>query len=193
LGIVRRRGLLQVGIIVGSLLGMSWATPSQQGGQSKVAGKAAAPSTGKAVATPKVDWTIFLPEGEGKFQTSVYCINCHELQVIVAGKRSDEAGWAQIIQRMVSMNGAQIEPDDGAVISKYLASAFGPSTPKLELPIHINTAPKETLALLSNLSPTDVQAIIDARTKEKLQDFAALEAAVGNDKIAKYKSSISFD
>jgi DNA uptake protein ComE-like DNA-binding protein len=94
---------------------------------------------------------------------------------------------------MVYTNDAAIEEDDMAVISKYLAHSFGPSTPKLELPIHINTAAKEILALLSSLSQADVQKILDARMKEKFRDFTALEAIVGNEKLAKYRSVISFN
>lgn len=183
--IVRRKGWLRFGIVVGSLLGMSWATLSKQGGQSAASGQAA--------SAQKVDWGIFLPAGEGQLQTAVYCSSCHTFQVIVTEQGSDEAGWMETVQTMVYMNGASIQEDDMAVISKYLARAFGPSKPKFELPIHINTAPEQILALLRTLSSTDVQKIIDARSKEKLRDFAALEAVVGNEKLAKYKSAISFD
>jgi hypothetical protein len=186
MGIVRRTGLLRIVIVVGFLLGISWTALSKQSGQSPAPEQA-------AQSAPKVDWSIFLPAGEGQFQTAVFCSSCHTLQPIVGERRSDEAGWTEVIQTMVYENDAAIEENDMMTISKYLAHSFGPSVPKLELPIHINSAPKEILAFLGSLSQADVQKILDARTKEKLRDFAALEAVVGNGKLAKYKSVISFD
>jgi hypothetical protein len=182
----KRNGWFRVAIGAGSFLLISWASFSQQNGQPAASGQ-------------KVDWAAFLPAGEGKFQTAAYCTQCHTLQPIVGGdRRSDEAGWLETVQTMVygytnSRNEAPIEDGDIAVIGKYLARYFGPSTPKLELPIHINTAPKQILVLLGTLSEEEVQKIPDARTKGKVTDFTALEALVGNGKLYKYKSFITFD
>jgi hypothetical protein len=170
----------QAVIIVGSLFSISWVAFSQQGAK-------------PPASEQGVDWGIFLPKGEGQFQTSVYCSSCHSLQLIVRDRRTDVAGWDETIQEMVFTNEAAIEEQDMAIIAKYLGQFFGPSTPKLELPIHVNIAPKQTLALLGALTEADVQKILDARTKEKVKDFSALEAIVGAGKLAKYKSVISFD
>jgi hypothetical protein len=186
MGISRRNGLLRIAMIAAFLLGISWAALSRAAGQSSSPEQA-------PTSAPKVDWSIFLPAGEGQFQTAVYCSSCHTLQSIVSERRSDEAGWTEVVQTMVYTNDAAIEESDMKVISKYLANSFGPTTPKLGLPIHINTAPKEILACIGSLSQADVQKILDARAKEKVRDFAALEAIVGSEKVAKYKSVISFD
>jgi hypothetical protein len=141
--------------------------------------------------TPSLDWSAFLPAGEGQFQTSIYCSSCHTLQSI-AQRRGDETDWTGIVRRMVSVHAAPIQADDAAVISKYLATQLGPAAPKLDLPIHINTAPKEVLNLMGKLSPADVQKIIDTREKQKITDFASLEALIGAKKVAKYKTVISY-
>jgi hypothetical protein len=182
--ISRHRHWLRVGAVVALLFGTSWATHSKQ--------EAVSAAAGQAVDVSKVEWKGFLPPGEGQFQTSLYCSNCHTLQQVVEN-RSDEAGWTTIVQTMVFAHGAPIQEDDMAAITKYLAHSFTPSTPKLQLPIHINSAPKETLALLGSLSGDDVQKIIDARAKEKLRDYAALESVVQNKNLAQYKSVLVFD
>ena len=177
---IRMTGWLRVPISLGSLFLISWSGFSQQGG----------PPAGSA---QKVDWVAFLPAGQGQFQVAAYCPLCHTLQPVVSDRRDDEAGWMQTVERMVEDNHAPIEDDDIPIIGKYLAHYFSPSTPRLELPIHINTAPKEILVMLGSLSEAEVQKILDARAMGKVKDFTALESIVGNGKLAKYKSFISFD
>jgi hypothetical protein len=171
---------LRIAAGVGLLLTVSSAGFSQQREQPAAAGQ-------------KVDWTAFLPAGEGQFQTAAYCTLCHSVEPMVSNRRADEAGWKQTVETMAYGNNAPIPEEDIPVISKYLARYFGPSTPKLELPIHINSAPKQILLLLASLSEPDVQKILDAREKEKIKDFTALEAIVGSGKLSKYKSVLSFE
>ena len=171
---------LRVAISAGSLFLTSSMGFSQQGG----------PPAGSA---QKVDWTAFLPAGEGRFQVAAYCPLCHTIQTIVSDRRDDESGWMSTVERMVEDNHAPIQDDEIPVIAKYLAHYFSRSTPVLELPIHINKAPKEILLMLGSLSETEVQKILDARAKEKVKDLTALEAIVGNGKMSRYKSFISFD
>jgi hypothetical protein len=173
---------LQVSLIVTSFLVASPLAQSRQGAQSS-----------KAPSSVKVDWGLFLPKGEGQFQTGVFCSSCHTLQPVVSERRADVAGWQDTIQTMVFTHGADIQDDDISAIAKYLARFFGPSTPKLEFPIQVNTAPKETLTIFSTFSAADVEKIVDARAKEKIKDFAALETLVGKEKVEKYKALLSFD
>lgn len=183
LRMTKPKNWLRVGIVGGTMLGV-FGVALLKGNKSSAQAPPAAASN--------LDWSIFLPAGDGRFQASVYCSQCHSVQVI-AQRRSDDAGWGGIVHRMIDMHAAPIQPDDADAITKYLALELGPSTPKLDLPIHINTAPKEVLNLMGNLTADDVQKILDARSKAKLQDFTALEALVGEKKVAKYKSSVSFD
>jgi DNA uptake protein ComE-like DNA-binding protein len=144
-------------------------------------------------STQKVDWGLFLPMGEGQFQTSINCTTCHSLEPIVRQKRTNESGWTSTVQTMAALNNANIQEDDASVISKYLSRSFTLLTPKLELPIHVNSADQQTLSLVAVFSDVDVQRILTARAKEPIKDIASLEKITGSDKLAKYKAYLSFD
>lgn len=141
---------------------------------------------------PNLDWSIFLPPGEGQFQASVYCVSCHSAKTTVT-RRSDAAGWNQIVHRMIDMHNAPIQPDDAAVLAKYLGDALSPTTPVLNLPLHVNTVSRAELNFLGMLSPDAIQKIEDARSKAKIKDFAELKAITGDKNIDKYKSVLAFD
>jgi hypothetical protein len=186
--IVNSKTCLVAVVLIGSLFCVSWAVLARQGD-----GAASKKSAASESADAKIDWSLFLPAGDGQFQTAAYCSSCHTLQLVLTERRADEPGWTDTVQTMVFTHGAVIQDDDMAAIAKYLARFYGPSTPPLTLPIHINTAPKALLMLLASLNSDDVQKILDARMKEKLRDLAALEAVVGNQKATKYKSVLAFD
>jgi len=94
---------------------------------------------------------------------------------------------------MAALANANIQEDDATTISKYLARSFTPITPKLELPIHVNTADTQTLLLVVAFSDADVQKIIAARTKEPISDLTSLEKITGSDKLSRYKAYLAFD
>ena len=173
----RKMGWLQV---VGLTLGLVGSASAQR--------KAPPPAS-----TQKVDWGLFLPSGEGQFQTSVNCTTCHSLEPIVRQKRTNESGWATTVQAMAALNNANIQEDDVSAISKYLSRSFTLLTPKLELPIHVNSADQQTLSLVAAFSDADIQKILAARAKEPIKDFASLESVTGSDKLSKYKAYLSFD
>ena len=158
------------------------------------AGQVASPENQNTQAglPPNLDWTIFLPPGEGQFQATVFCNSCHSAKVIVT-RRSDAAGWEQIVRRMVDMHQASVQVDDIATLSKYLGDTLSPTTPVLNVPLHINTMSKEEMNFLGLLPPEAIQKIIDARTKGKIKDFATLETIIGDKNIEKYKGVIAFD
>ncbi len=184
-----RKNWLLVAVIAVAVCCASWAVIAEQQNDGASSKKSGAAESGDE----KVDWSLFLPTGEGQFQTITYCSSCHSLQLVLAERRADEAGWTDTVQTMVFTHGAVIEDDDMAAIAKYLARFYGPSTPPLKLPIHINTVPKSLLSLLSGLTSEDVQKILNARMKERLRDLAALEAVIGNQKAVKHKSVLAFD
>jgi len=140
----------------------------------------------------QVNWGLFLPPGEGQLQTGVYCAGCHNLKNVVCDRRADQSGWQETVERMVFSHEAPLPEEDIEVVSKYLAQHFGPSTPKLELPVRVNNASKEVLALLPGLSEKDAQQILESREKIKIKDVLALEAVLGKDKAAKIKEFLNF-
>jgi len=156
--------------------------------------QAASPADARSQAglPPNLDWSNFLPAGDGQFQTTVFCGSCHAMKVIV-DRRLDTEGWNQIVRRMIDTHNAPIEADDATMIGNYLGKALSKSTPPLELPIHVNTASKEELNFLGQLSPEAVQKILDARAKSNIKNFAELTTVAGDKNIDKYKSVLVFD
>ena len=142
--------------------------------------------------TSNVDWSNFLPAGDGQFQTVVFCANCHAMKVIV-DRRSDTEGWNQIVRRMISAHNAPIQSEDAALIGTYLGKTLSKTTPALELPIHVNTASKEELGFLGQLSPEAVDKILEARAKGKIKDISELTTVTGDKNVSKYKGVLAFD
>jgi hypothetical protein len=143
-------------------------------------------------AGQNVDWAAFLPAGEGQFQTGAYCVICHNLKNIVSDRRTDQSGWKDTVERMVYSNAAPVPEEEIEVISKYLAQYFGPDVPKLQLPVPVNSAPKEILLLLPGLKEEDVGKILTRRKTETISDLSKLEAVVGKGKADRIKTVISF-
>ena len=140
----------------------------------------------------EVVWASFLPAGNGQLQTGVYCTMCHDLKIVVGDRRTDRDGWTRIVETMAYTHEAPIPDEDIPVISEYLAQHFNSSTPVLELPVNINTAPKEILTLLSAFTAEDVQKLLEARKRRKITDWSMLEAIVGKDKAENIKGFVSF-
>jgi hypothetical protein len=172
------RNLLGVGVIAGYALALGIAASAQSAG----ANSAAAPAPFKEPADS--DWEYLLPDGDGRDQVAVTCQACHSLKNIVISRR-DEADWRSVLDMMVA-NGAMIEADQLDPIVKYLVGHFGAERPPLDLPIALNTAPPERLALLP-LTKAEVTQITAERTKKPFGDLAELKPIVSEEKIAKLK------
>jgi cytochrome c5 len=143
-------------------------------------------------SSKEVDWAIFLPSGNGQIQVGSYCTMCHDLKTIVSVRRTDAAGWKAIVEDMVYSKGTPAPEEDISVIADYLAEHFGPATPPLVLPVNINTAPKELLALLPGIGNEEVEKIVAARENGAVKDLSALEAIIGKAKAGGIKNLISF-
>jgi len=105
----------------------------------------------------------------------------------------DESGWKDIANRMVFSNSAAISDEDIEIISHYLSQHFGPSVPKLELPVKVNSAPTEVLRLLPGITEENAEKLLEARKQGKINDLNKLEAILGKEKTDKIKQLISFD
>lgn len=155
-------------------------------------GRLAAQSKSGDAPAKEPDWSVFRPSGTGQIQVGSYCTSCHDAKVIEYERRADAAGWQAIVSDMVFSKGAPAPEDDVPVMAAYLAKYFGPSTPKLELPVSINKAPKELLTLLPSLSEDDVQKLLSARRSAPVKDLSALEAVIGKEKAKGVKDYILF-
>jgi competence protein ComEA len=90
------------------------------GGAALHARESSAPQGGR-------DWASALPDGEGKGLVLATCTGCHNLSSTV-GQRKSAARWTHTVQDMVA-RGAQLEPQEIAMVANYLARNFGPDTP----------------------------------------------------------------
>ena len=88
------------------------------------------------------------------------CTGCHNLKSTVH-ERKNRAGWNKTVADMVQ-RGAQLFPEEIEPITAYLAKSFGPDVPK---PVNVNTAGREELAKLPNVSSDTAARIVDAREK----------------------------
>ena len=76
---------------------------------------------------PEEDWKSLLPDGDGKDVTMQLCGTCHNLQKVVASRKSPQE-WERSVYDMVA-RGAQIFPDEADQIIKYLVKSFPPGRP----------------------------------------------------------------
>lgn len=56
---------------------------------------------------------------------ATHCITCHSLDYIPLTARLPRAGWQEIVDRMRRAFGADIQPDEAAVIVDYLYDRYG--------------------------------------------------------------------
>ncbi len=78
------------------------------------------------------DWASLLPDGEGKGLVLGTCTQCHNPATVVLQRKS-ALGWETSVRDMIS-RGAQIQVDEIAPISTYLARSFGPDSPRAVIP-----------------------------------------------------------
>ena len=65
-----------------------------------------------------------LPPGEGQALVNTACTGCHDLRPIVI-RRDGLASWTKKVDNMI-VRGAQLNVDEAAIVSQYLARSFGP-------------------------------------------------------------------
>ncbi len=124
-----------------------------------------------------------LPEGEGRELVQSVCLQCHGLALIVK-QRKDAAGWTATVNDMIA-RGAQIFPEEAAVIANYLSKSFGPEStlpqenkkdrtePADGNPVGLNSASEAELIKAAGLKEDEARAII--RYREKIGRFKSLD------------------
>jgi competence ComEA-like helix-hairpin-helix protein len=119
----------------------------------------------------KPDWSVFLPEGEGRAEVLVSCSGCHDLRQVVTQKKTS-SNWSQTVQKMISTHDAPVDPQDTPILVAYLADHFGEKNPIDQLPLDINSASTEALARLPGVNAEMARAIVEARQSQ--QRFASV-------------------
>jgi mono/diheme cytochrome c family protein len=73
--------------------------------------------------------TAALPEGAGRTLMLQACVQCHDFKSVVSQRKTAEA-WRRTVNEMV-WRGAPLMADEVAVLTDYLAAAFGPDSSPL--------------------------------------------------------------
>lgn len=135
-------------------------------------GRLALVATSQYNGPEKIDWTVFLPEGEGKIQVELACSRCHDLRQVITQKKT-RAEWNNTVHNMISMHQAAVDKEDLQAIVDYLSMHFGPTNPIEQLPMNINSSPAEALERLPGISPETARAIVESR--KRAGPFASVE------------------
>ncbi len=66
-----------------------------------------------------------LPGGDGKEVVEKICAGCHDLEPITGSVGGTRDEWSMVVKSMIDM-GAEIKPEQIALITNYLAQNFPP-------------------------------------------------------------------
>lgn len=129
-----------------------------------------------------IDWSVFLPDGEGKSLAMLSCSSCHDVRQMIIQKKT-ASGWRTSVQTMVSMYKAPLDNEDVPVLTEYLSRHFGKTNPIEQLPMDINSSSAESLARLPGISSDIARAIVDTRERkgpfESIEELARVEGIEG--------------
>lgn len=126
-----------------------------------------------------------LPDGPGKETVRKICGNCHEMETVIASRRT-QTGWQQMVDDMIT-RGAEGSDDEMAAVVTYLTAAFGK--------INVNTASAGELQKALGLSEKEAQAITSYRAQSgKYKNFEELERTPGisPEKLRQKRSLVAF-
>lgn len=138
-----------------------------------------------APATSSQGRSAQLPDGKGKDALRKICANCHEIETVIASRRT-RIGWERSVDDMIS-RGAEGSDEDMDAVVEYLTTFFGK--------INVNTASVRDLQESLGLSEKEAQAIAAYREQRgKFQDFDQLKnvPGVSGEKLQAKRSRIAF-
>ena len=124
-----------------------------------------AASIGDKPGKGKVDWSVFLPPGQGRVEVITACSGCHGLTQVITQNKSKSA-WNTSVHNMITLNQAPVASEDIPVIVEYLAKNIGHNNPIQQLPMSINKSSSTALGRLPGISADLVQAIIEYRKND---------------------------
>jgi competence protein ComEA len=106
-----------------------------------------------------------LPEGPGKAAVQRICSNCHEIETVIASRRT-RIGWQQMVEDMAS-RGAEGSAEEMMAVVEYLTAGFGK--------VNVNAASVGDLVKALELPEKEAQAIVGYRQQHtKIKDFEEL-------------------
>jgi competence protein ComEA len=114
------------------------------------------------------------------------CSACHTSESVASARRTRDQ-WQDVIEEMVSQQGAKIADEEYSPILEYLVSVYGK--------VNVNTAQADEIAQIIGLSPKEAEAIVKFRKDNgKFADFEALGKVPGVDpkKLEKSRDAISY-
>ena len=78
------------------------------------------------VALAADETSIALADGPERGQVQAACSMCHSLDYIVMNSPiQDQAGWEKTVNKMISVFGAPLTPEEASIIVSYLARNYG--------------------------------------------------------------------
>jgi competence protein ComEA len=125
------------------------------------------------------------PDGPGKESLEKVCSSCHEIETIIATRRT-RIGWQQMNEDMIG-RGADGSEEEMAAIVSYLTRFFGK--------VNVNTAYAQELERTLDLPLKEAEAIVAYREKNgKISDFEELKKVPGVnvDKLQSKRPLIAF-
>ena len=90
----------------------------------------------------------------------------------------------------MNSQGANLYEEDMEIMAGYLAEHFGPKQPPLEIPLDLNKAGIEHLALLPQLTNEEADKLLEVRKEKGFKDIADLKQVLSDEKISKIKPFI---
>ena len=120
-----------------------------------------------AQATPRNILDRF-PESEDKETVTSTCSACHTLARVAANNR-DAAQWTQTIKVAHNTRGLKLEPDEIAVIVRYLSTYFGPK-------VYVNTASADELSALPHMDKKLAEKLV--RYREQHGPFKSVDEVI---------------
>jgi competence ComEA-like helix-hairpin-helix protein len=135
-----------------------------------------------AQASPKNILDRF-PESEDKETVTSTCSACHTLARVAANNR-DAVQWTQTIKAH-NTRGLKLEPDEIAVIVRYLSMYFGPK-------VYVNTASADELSALPQVDKKLAEKLV--RYREQHGPFKSVDEVIpliGADTFAQVKNRLA--
>lgn len=106
-----------------------------------------------------------LPEAPGKAELQKVCVACHELETVVASRRT-RIGWQRMVEDMTA-RGAEGSEEELAAVVSYLTAYFGK--------VNVNTATAQEIEKALEIPGNEAEAIVGYRDRNgKLKSFEEL-------------------